>query len=248
MESETVLLYIYTVTGCIVFALLIILLNRWLAKRQIHKIANDFRRHNAVSIETAKTAEELGYKFKSPGVALHVADVAATMLGSTGSLTDKSLKEQVFDKLVAAKILQYTRDGKLYLSEENLLTSKRQYDLNLDKTRIAFMGSTYIENVKPSNGLFHSQSNASSPSFQQHGPVLKKMIISRILPAAFLGIGLILFLFSVKVGCEQAIQNEYGNGAAAGIPGDILQVLFLAGVGFMVLAGILFLIVKLKRR
>jgi ABC-type multidrug transport system fused ATPase/permease subunit len=247
MEGETILLYIYVATGCIVFTVLIILFNRWLAKRQVYKIASDFRRHNALSAETAKSAEELGYKFKSPGVGVYVADVFATTLGSTGSLTDKSIKEKVFEQLVAARIVLYTSSGKLYLSEENMLISARQYNLNLDKTRKALRTDIFAETLISNDVLSLSQSNVSSLSPQQHGPALRKVVVSKILPATFLGIGLILFIFSIRLGCEQAIQGEYGNGIATVIPGAILQVLFLAGVGLIVFAGIWFLVIKLKR-
>jgi hypothetical protein len=90
-----------------------ILLSRWQKRRAIRQVVGIFRKHNAISIENAKTAHDLGLKPLSLLVALPGA-----LVGNTNDPEQDALHA-----LMYAHIVQRTGDGRLYLSEQRLMAS-----------------------------------------------------------------------------------------------------------------------------
>ena len=96
----------------ILLALLVVgmfVLPRWRMNRAISQVIWIFREHNAVSIKNAKRGEELG--FRQPGM-------------MEGILTRRDYKRYALMALIKAEIIQTTEDGRLYLSEERLISSR----------------------------------------------------------------------------------------------------------------------------
>ncbi len=100
-----VLLIILTI---VIAGLALFVLPRWRIKRAISQVIWILREHNAVSIKNARTGEELG--FRRQGIL-------------PGILTRRDYKLDALRALIKAGIIQTTEDGKLYLSEEKLISS-----------------------------------------------------------------------------------------------------------------------------
>jgi len=77
--------------------------------RAIYSVIRIFRQHNAVTIRNAKTLDELGLKPKPMAVVI---------------LRTRDYKLHTIQMLINANIIQVTEDGKLYLAEDQLETSK----------------------------------------------------------------------------------------------------------------------------
>jgi hypothetical protein len=82
---------------------------RWLLKRAISKVIRVFRVRNASGVENARTLEELG---------LGPKNVMQVMFRG------RDYRQYALDVLIRAEIIRVTEDGRLYLSEEKLLTSR----------------------------------------------------------------------------------------------------------------------------
>ena len=82
---------------------------RWLSRRAIFQVISIFREHNAIGIKNAKTSDELGFRQRS-------------ML--EGIFRRRDYKLDALTALIKAGVIQMTEDGRLYLSEEKLLSSK----------------------------------------------------------------------------------------------------------------------------
>ncbi len=84
-------------------------LPQFLIRRAIPDVIKVFKRHNATSPKTAKSAEELGL-------------AGQTLVQRLWKPRD--YKPRALQLLLSANIVQMTGDGKLYLSEENLNATK----------------------------------------------------------------------------------------------------------------------------
>jgi len=82
---------------------------RFMIDRAIRSVIRIFRQHNAVTIRDAKTLEELGL---NPKPFLHRA------------FRTRDYKPYALQILMNADIVQQTEEGKLYLAEGKLETSK----------------------------------------------------------------------------------------------------------------------------
>ena len=84
-------------------------LPKWRMNRVISQVIQIFREHSAFSIKSARTGDELG--FRRQGM-------------MEGILTRRDYKRYALMALIKAEIIQTTEDGRLYLSEERLISSK----------------------------------------------------------------------------------------------------------------------------
>ena len=84
------------------------LISNWRTKLAISQIMDIFRRANAVGIKNAKTVYELGLEPKRMYMRLGLRDY----------------KPRALQLLQQADVVKMTGDGKLYLSEETLASSK----------------------------------------------------------------------------------------------------------------------------
>ena len=84
------------------------LISNWRTKLAISQIMDIFRKANAVGIKNAKTAYELGLEPKRMYMRLGLRDY----------------KPRALQLLQQADVVKMTGDGKLYLSEETLASSK----------------------------------------------------------------------------------------------------------------------------
>lgn len=78
-------------------------------KQAIPSVIRIFRKHDALGISGSKTADKLGIK-------------PQTMTQRMFKRSD--YKPRALQLLISANIIQMTEDGKLYLSEENLVGTK----------------------------------------------------------------------------------------------------------------------------
>jgi len=99
--SATVVLYILFMVGLLVIWWF---LYRFVVRRAINRVIQTFRKRNAVSLNNAKTINELGIKSRDSMLKLGFRDYKPYAL--------KLLKD--------ANIVRETEDGKLYLSEEDI--------------------------------------------------------------------------------------------------------------------------------
>ncbi len=87
----------------------VMLIPRLLIRRAMTSVIRMFRQCGAVGISSARTADELG-------------------LGPLGMfdrvMKPRDYKPRALQFLLSANIVQVTKDGKLYLSEENLASSQ----------------------------------------------------------------------------------------------------------------------------
>jgi len=86
-----------------------VLILRFMIKRAIHSVIRIFRQHNAVTIRDAKTMEELGL---NPKPFLERA------------LRLRDYKPYALQILRNANVIQQTEDGRLYLDEGQLGSSR----------------------------------------------------------------------------------------------------------------------------
>ena len=100
---------IYIILVAVIFILGMMLLPQLFVSRAIPSVIKIFRKHNAVGIRSAKTIDELGLKPPS-------------MIERMWQRRD--YKPRALQLLIIANIIQMTEDGKLYLSEENLMQTK----------------------------------------------------------------------------------------------------------------------------
>ena len=87
----------------------LIFIPRLLMKRAFSNVIKIFRQHNAINDKNAKTIDELG---------LRPPTFTQRMFRA------RDYKPQALDFLIKAEIVQMTEDGKLYLSEDKLASSK----------------------------------------------------------------------------------------------------------------------------
>jgi len=99
----------YILILAVIFILGVTVLPQLFVRRAIPPVIRIFRHHNALGIKSAKTISELG--LESP-----------SMLGRMWKTRD--YKPRALQLLMTANIVQMTEDGKLYLSEENLMATK----------------------------------------------------------------------------------------------------------------------------
>ena len=78
-------------------------------KRAVNHVIKIFQRNSALDVKSAKTIDELGLRPR-------------TML--QGMFRARDYKPQALNVLIKGEIVQMTEDGKLYLSEDRLATSK----------------------------------------------------------------------------------------------------------------------------
>ena len=82
---------------------------RILMKRAIRQVIRIFRQQNAIDVKTAKTVDELKLSPRS------LVD---------GMFKGRDYKPYALEMLKRAEIVRETEDSKLYLSEENLASSR----------------------------------------------------------------------------------------------------------------------------
>ena len=93
----------------IVAGVVIIFVPMWRMKRNVPQVLRIFREHNATNVKNARTLDELGLRLPR-------------MLD--GILSRRDYKRYALKGLIEAGIIQYTEDGKFYLSEDNLFNSR----------------------------------------------------------------------------------------------------------------------------
>jgi len=92
----------------ILMILALFVIPQWRVSRSIREVIRIFRAQNAVSSKTARTIDELGLRPR--GI-------------MEGMLRGRDYKPHALQSMIKAEIIQVTEDGKLYLSEDKLLTS-----------------------------------------------------------------------------------------------------------------------------
>ena len=105
MDTNTILIIV------LLFAFLLaamFIIPQWRLRRAIRQIIGIFRKHNAVSAKNAKTANELGLRPRGL---------------MEGMFRGRDYKPYALTALMNAGVVKTTEDGKLYLSEEELMTS-----------------------------------------------------------------------------------------------------------------------------
>ena len=93
----------------VIFILLMVVVPPLLVRRAIPSVIRLFRQHNAVGSRNAKAIHELGLKPR-------------TMIERM--LKGVDYRPAALQLLIKAGVIQITEDGKLYLSEENLASTK----------------------------------------------------------------------------------------------------------------------------
>ena len=83
-------------------------ISNWRTKRAVSQVIDVFRKANAVGIKNAKTAYELGLEPKRMYMRLGLRD----------------FKPRALQILQQAEIVKMTGDGKLYLAEESLVSTR----------------------------------------------------------------------------------------------------------------------------
>jgi len=100
---------IFIIVIVVIAVLGLFVIPRILVKRAVNQVISILRQHNATSAKTAKTVDELKLAPRS---------------FFEGMLKVRDYKPFALDMLQKANIVRLTEDGKLYLSEETLATSK----------------------------------------------------------------------------------------------------------------------------
>lgn len=93
----------------VAFILGVFVLPQFFIRRAIRSVIRVFEQHNAIGVKNAKTIEELGLAPKP-------------MFQRMFSRRD--YKPQALQALIHADVVQVTETGKLYLSEQSLLSTK----------------------------------------------------------------------------------------------------------------------------
>ena len=104
METTT-----YIVLVIIVALAALIFIPRWMISRAIKKVIKIFRYHSAINEKNARTAGELGL-------------TPPTFMQRMSRTRD--YKPQALNILIKAEIIKTTDDGRLYLSEDRLATTR----------------------------------------------------------------------------------------------------------------------------
>ncbi len=100
---------IFILVLAVIFILGVFVLPQILIRRAARSVMRILEQHNAVGVKGAKTIEELGLAPKN-------------MLQRI--FKQRDYKPQALQALINADIVQTTEDGKLYLSEESLTTTR----------------------------------------------------------------------------------------------------------------------------
>ncbi len=95
-----------TILLSIVFLALLLILPVAMTRRAVKQVINIFRKNKALSPENARTIDELGLRPLSFRQRLFRA---------------RDYKPRAMNALVQAEVIQYTDDGRLYLSEAKLV-------------------------------------------------------------------------------------------------------------------------------
>ncbi len=103
MNDNLLIILMVFIAGAAIF-----FIPQWRIKRNIPKVIQTFKEHNATDTKNARTLDELGLKM--PGMI-------------DGLLTRRDYKRHALKGLIDAGIIQNTGDGRLYLSEEKLIAS-----------------------------------------------------------------------------------------------------------------------------
>ena len=93
----------------ILFFILLLVLPTMLNRRAVNQVITIFRKQQAIGKDHAKTIDELG--LRPPGFKKRLISL-------------RDYKPRALDALIAAKIVQVTDEGRLYLSEEKLISKK----------------------------------------------------------------------------------------------------------------------------
>jgi hypothetical protein len=89
----------------VIFLILLLVLPTALSRHAILQVISIFRKHQALSIDGAKTIDALG---------LRPPDLSRRLLSF------RDYKPQALERLIKAEIVQISEDGKLFLSEEKI--------------------------------------------------------------------------------------------------------------------------------
>ena len=109
MAVGTELKAIIVIALFVISILAVVFVSRFMINRAIRSVILLFRQYDAVTVRSARTIDELGLKPKSmAGMLLRPRDYKLTTL-------------QI---LMNASIIQMTEDGRLYLAEDQLETSR----------------------------------------------------------------------------------------------------------------------------
>lgn len=101
--------WLFIVLMVLLFIVVVLFLPQWLLMRNVPKVIRIFRQQNAVGEKNAKPIEELGLQSKSMFQRM---------------LSRRDYKPQALQFLIRTTVVEITEDGKLYLSEENLMQTK----------------------------------------------------------------------------------------------------------------------------
>ncbi len=116
--SESTRIIIFLILIMILLLALAFLGSNFLMRRAIKAVIKMFRQGEALTPETAKTSEELGFKRKS-------------------FLQFKALRDykpSAMNILMRADIIQTTEDGRLFLSEDRLMQTNLEQKLSGQKS------------------------------------------------------------------------------------------------------------------
>ena len=100
---------LFIVLMVLLFIAVMVVVPQWMLSRNVPKVIRIFRQQNAVGEKNAKTIEELGLQSKSMFQRM---------------LSRRDYKPQALQFLIRTTVIEITEDGKLYLSEENLMQTK----------------------------------------------------------------------------------------------------------------------------
>lgn len=88
---------------------------RWNKRRAIRQVVRIFKKYNAIGVENAKTAGQLG--ISPPGPLVESAALLADLVTRTGSATENiNVRQDALDSLIQDSIVKSTSDGRLYLA------------------------------------------------------------------------------------------------------------------------------------
>ena len=103
---------IFIVVLVVLAVLALLVIPQWRMRRAMRQVIRIFEEKNAISVESAKTLDELGLKPKG--------------ILEGGFRVRRDFKPQALISLVSAEIIQITEDGRYYLSKEKFIGS--EYD------------------------------------------------------------------------------------------------------------------------
>lgn len=92
----------------VIAGLALFVIPQWRLRRAIPQVIQIFREHNAISVKNAKTIDELGLRPRT---------------FMEGMFRGRDYKPYALRALIKAEIIQMTEDGRLYLSEDKLISS-----------------------------------------------------------------------------------------------------------------------------